>query len=105
MILLILIFLTIFLKALTNALVYKGWTKKLNNKFPRWTELILILSAFLTGAVFGREIFTLRFLYLFLSTAFIYAGCFDYLYGTISGNWAKNKNLIWDRLLIRFPSS
>lgn len=103
MILLILISLTIFLKALTNALVYKGWTKNLNNKYPHWTELLLIFSAFLTGSFFGREIFTLRFLYLFLSTALIYAGCFDLLYGTFSGNWAKNKNLIWDRLLTRFP--
>jgi hypothetical protein len=103
MILLPLILLTIALKALTNALVYKGWTEQLNNKYPHWLELLLIFSAFLTGAQFGREIFTLRFLYLFLSTAFIYAGCFDFIYGTFSGNWAKNKNLIWDRLLTRFP--
>jgi hypothetical protein len=103
MILLILISLTVFLKSLTNALVYRGWTEKLNNKYPHWLELLLIFSAFLTGAFFGREIFTLRFLYLFLSTAFIYAGCFDFLYGKFSGNWAKNKNLIWDKLLIRFP--
>jgi hypothetical protein len=103
MILLILIFLTIALKALTNSLVYRGWKEKLNNKFPHWLELLLIFSAFLTGSFFGREIFTLRFLYLFLSTAFIYGGCFDFLYGKLSGNWAKNKNLIWDKLLIRFP--
>jgi hypothetical protein len=103
MILLILISLTIFLKVLTNALVYKGWTEQLNNKYPHWCELIMIFSAFLTGVFFGREIFSLRFVYLFLSTAFIYAGCFDFLYGTFSGNWAKNKNLIWDKLLIKFP--
>jgi len=103
MILLILISLTILLKALTNALVYKGWKEQLNNKYPHWVELLLIFSAFLTGAFFGREIFSLRFLYLFLSTAFIYAGSFDFLYGKLSGNWAKNKNLIWDKLLIRYP--
>jgi hypothetical protein len=103
MILLILISLTILLKSLTNSLVYKGWTEKLNNKYPHWVELIMIFSAFLTGCFFGREIISLRFLYLFLSTAFIYAGSFDFLYGLFSGNWAKNKNLIWDRLRIKYP--
>jgi len=103
MILLILISLTILLKALTNALIYKGWTAKLNNKYPHWLELLLIFSAFLTGAFFGREIISLRFVYIVLSTAFIYAGSFDFMYGKFSGNWAKNKNLIWDKLLIKFP--
>ena len=103
MILLILISLTIFLKALTNALVYKAWTGKLNNKYSHWTELLLIFSTFLTGCFFGREIITLRFVYLFFCTAFIYAGCFDFLYSKLSGNWAKNKNLFWDKLRIKYP--